>query len=107
MTIVNLILGKREREPIERIKTDTYPHRYSRSEIGEGTENFPYRTGKGQASYKTDRDFQQAVGKLYTGTVDDDDILQQKQNESGPRLVKKRIPREINKEWRKYDFMER
>ena len=74
MSIVSLILGKKVREPIKRIKTESYPYRYSRYEVGEDNELFPYRTGKGQASYKTDRDFQQVVGKLYEGVVDDEEL---------------------------------
>lgn len=75
MSSVNFILGKREIKPIDRIKLDTYPYRYSRLENGEGSEEFPYRK-EGQFSYKTDRDVRQEVGKLYKGVIEDDDSLE-------------------------------
>lgn len=89
MTSVNFILGKRERKPIDRIKLDTYPYRYSRLENGEGNETFPYRKS-GQYSYKTDRDFEQEVGKLYKGVIEDEDILQKEQSRTA--LTKKLTP---------------
>ncbi len=87
MYSVNFILGKGERKPIDRIKLDTYPYRYSRLENGEGNEMFPHRKN-GQPSYKTDRDITQPVGKLYKGFIEDEDIS--KQQETG--LIKKLVP---------------
>lgn len=61
---VNMLLGKKEKT--KSIFYEENPYRYSRSEIGEGNNRFPYR-GKKLPSYKTSRDFSQEVGKLYKG----------------------------------------
>lgn len=89
MLSLNFILGKREREPIHRIKIDTHPYRYSLFECGEGTLDFPYLK-KNQFSYKTDRDFEQPIGKLYKGDIVDNEEYTLYQQQSGPTLVKRR-----------------
>lgn len=88
MLSLNFILGKRERKPIHRIKIDTHPYRYSLFERGEGTLDFPYLK-KNQFSYKTDRDFEQPIGKLYKGDIVDNEEYTLCQQQSGPTLVKR------------------
>lgn len=88
MLSLNFILGKREREPIHRIKIDIHPYRYSLFERGEGTLDFPYLK-KNQFSYKTDRDFEQPIGKLYKGDIVDNEEYTLYQQQSGPTLVKR------------------
>lgn len=61
---VNMILGKKEKT--KNIFYEDNPYRYSKSEIGEGNSRFPYKS-ENLASYKTSRDFEQAVGRLYKG----------------------------------------
>lgn len=61
---VNMILGKKEKT--RNIFYEENPYRYSRSEIGEGDNRFPYK-GKNSPSYKTNRDFEQEIGRLYKG----------------------------------------
>lgn len=60
MSIVNLLLGKPERHPLTTI---SYPKPVAPTE--------DYDVKPGEYSKRTSRDYTQAVGKLYTGRIED------------------------------------
>lgn len=66
MSFVNLILGKREREPI---RTKKYPKPIARSEDVKYTTDCRFQTPP--CSARTARDYEQAVGRLYKGDIED------------------------------------
>ena len=67
MSFVNLILGKREREPISAKK---YPKPIARSEDVKTTTDCCFQTSS--CSARTARDYEQAVGNLYEGYIEDE-----------------------------------
>lgn len=73
MLTVNFILGKRQREEIKPLITESgTPLSRSETTPYRRPENVHYYANAKQFSYRTERDNTQAVGKLYTGSVDDE-----------------------------------
>ena len=79
MPTVNFILGRPERQPFEK---KNYPKPVALWE-GEGVTHPPigptghpvtYYANANIFSVRTARDYEQVVGKLYTGIVDDDEL---------------------------------
>lgn len=64
MSIVSLLLGKPERQPIT---TSAYPKPIAPTE--------DYDVKPGECSKRTARDYTQVIGKLYKGQINDENIM--------------------------------